>query len=112
MNMPNLEPDVFFCQRSRWHGNNISKTLEKVSISVVGCPSFVVGYLKTLLVLLLLFVDYAETKVNLVGLLKIRLHPHDLRKGLFRMLQRPITIIQDSDTVPKLWFLIIRVLSS
>jgi hypothetical protein len=64
-----------------------------------------VAYLKTLLVLLLLLVNYAETKVDLIGLFEIRLHPHDLRKGLFGMFERPITIVQNSNTIPKLWFL-------
>lgn len=43
--------------------------------------------LKTLLELLLLFVDYTQTEVNLVRLLKVGLHTHDLGECLFGMLK-------------------------
>lgn len=45
------------------------------------------AYLETLTEFLLLLINYAETKVDLVRLLKIRLHSHYLRKGFFRMFQ-------------------------
>lgn len=35
-------------------------------------------YVQTLVELLLLFVDYAKTEVDLVGLLEVWLHTHDL----------------------------------
>jgi hypothetical protein len=87
MDMSNLEPNVLFSQRGRWHGNNVSETL------------------KTLLILLLLFVDYTEPKVDFVGLFEIGLHAHDLRKSFLGMLKRPISIIQDANAIPKFWFL-------
>lgn len=43
------------------------------------------AYLETLTELLLLLIDYAETEVDLVGLLKIWLHSHHLREGFFCM---------------------------
>lgn len=58
------------------------------------------SYLKTLVILLLLFVDYAKTEVDLVGLLEIRLHLHDLGEGLFGMVQRPVSVVENTDTVP------------
>lgn len=62
-------------------------------------------YIKTLVELLLLLVYYAETEVNLVGLLKLGRHAHDLRKGLFGVVQGSIAIVQDTNTVPQLRFL-------
>jgi len=59
------------------------------------------SYLKTLLVFLLLFVNYAQTEIDLVGLFKVGLHPHDLRKCFFGMLQRTITVIKNSNAIPK-----------
>ena len=44
------------------------------------------AYLETLTELLLLLINYAETEVDLVGLLKIWLHSHHLREGFFCML--------------------------
>jgi len=58
------------------------------------------SYLETLLVFLLLLVDYAETKVDFVGFFEVWLHAHHLRESLFCMLKRSIAIIQDSDSVP------------
>lgn len=43
--------------------------------------------LKTLLEFLLLFVNYAQSEVDLIGLLKVRLHSHYLRKGFFGVLE-------------------------
>jgi len=40
---------------------------------------------KTLLKLLLLLVDYAKSEIDLVGLLKVWLHAHDLRECLLGM---------------------------
>jgi hypothetical protein len=62
-----------------------------------------------LLILLLLFVDYTEPKVDFVGLFEIGLHAHDLRKSFLGMLKRPISIIQDANAIPKFWFLINKV---
>lgn len=57
-------------------------------------------YIQTLLVFLLLFVDYAEAKVDLVCFLKVGLHVHDLRKCFFGMLEGAIPIIQNADPIP------------
>jgi hypothetical protein len=62
-------------------------------------------YVQTLIELLLLLVNYAKTEVYLVSFFKIRLHAHDLRKGLFGMLERAIAIVEDTNTVPELGFL-------
>lgn len=50
-------------------------------------------YLKTLLEFLLLLVDYAKSEVDLIRLLKIWLHAHDLRKGFLCMFQRAISVV-------------------
>lgn len=77
MHMPYLKPDIFFGQRSWRIGYNVFKTLREVSADLtIECQ--LSSYLQTLVILLLLFVDYPETKVNLVCLFKIRLHPHHL----------------------------------
>ena len=64
------------------------------------------AYFKTLLVFLLLLVNYTKAKVDFVGLLEVGLHAHDLGKRFFGMLQRAIAIIKNSTTVPKFWFLV------
>lgn len=46
-----------------------------------------VTYLQTLLIFLLLLVDYAQAKIYLICLFKIGLHAHDLGEGLFRMFE-------------------------
>jgi hypothetical protein len=43
--------------------------------------------LKTLLVLLLLLVDYTEPEIDFVGLFEVGLHAHDLRERFFGMLK-------------------------
>jgi hypothetical protein len=105
--MSNLEPDVLFSQWRRWHGNNVSETLQTISDGVTGLlASGCSAYLKTLLVLLLLLVNYTEPEVDLVRLFEVRLHAHYLRKGLFGVLKRPVSIVEDADAIPKFGFLI------
>ena len=58
-------------------------------------------YLERLVVFLLLLVDYSQSEVNLMGLVEIRLHLHDLREGLLRMVQRAVTVIEYANAVPK-----------
>lgn len=58
------------------------------------------AYLKTLLELALLLVNYAQSKINFVGFLEVRLHAHNLRKGLFGMLETAVAIVQNSYAVP------------
>ena len=62
-------------------------------------------YVQTLVELLLLFVYYAETEVDLVCLLEVGLHTHDLRERLLGMFERPIAVVQDAYAIPELGFL-------
>ena len=62
-------------------------------------------YLQTLVVFLLLLIYYSETKVNLIRLLEVWLHVHDLREGLFGMFKRAVAVIQDANSVPQFGFL-------
>lgn len=87
MDMTDLEPDVFFSQ-GRWR--RVDDVLEAF---------------EALVVLLLLLVYDAQSKVDLVSLLEVGLHLHNLRKGLLGMVQRPVSIIQDAYSIPQLWFL-------
>lgn len=87
VNMANLEPDVFFGQRARGIANNVFEALQ------------------TLVKLLLLLVYDSQAEVDLIGLLEIGCHAHHLRESLFRMVQRTIAIIQDTDSIPQLGFL-------
>ena len=59
------------------------------------------AYLERLVVLLLLLVNYAEAEINFMGLVKVRLHLHDLGEGLLSMLKGAVSVVQDADTVPK-----------
>lgn len=67
-----------------------------------GCSA----YLETLLVLLLLLVNYTKPEVDFVGLFEVRLHAHDLRKRFLGMLKRPVAVIEDANSIPKFWFLV------
>lgn len=62
-------------------------------------------YLERLIVFLLLFVDDAKTEINLVCLIKVRLHFHDLRERVFGMVQRAIAVVEDANAVPQPGFL-------
>lgn len=102
--MTNLEPDVLLGQRGRGVREDVSEALGTVSGH--GHPgSNTATYLETLLVLLLLLVDYAKPEVDLICLFKGRRHEHDLRERLLGMLQRSVPVIQDPDPVPELWLL-------
>lgn len=57
-------------------------------------------YLQTLVEFLLLFVNYSQAKVNLIGFFKIWRHTHDLRECLFRVVKGAVAVIQNPDTVP------------
>ena len=61
--------------------------------------------LKTFAKLGLLLVYDTKAEINLVGLLEIRLHAHDLSEGFLGMLQRAVTVVQDTDAIPEFWFL-------
>ena len=64
--------------------------------SIAGCPT----HLKTLAILLLLLVYDPEAEVDLVGLLKIWLHLHDLGECFLGMVQRAIAIVQYANAIP------------
>lgn len=66
----------------------------------------ILTYLQTGRELLLLLVNDAETEIDLVGLLKARLHAHHLRKRLFGVLERAVAIVQNADTIPELGLLL------
>lgn len=62
-------------------------------------------YVKRLLVLVLLLVDYAETEIYLMSLVKVGVHGHDLRECFLCMVQRAIAIIKNTYAIPKPRFL-------
>lgn len=66
------------------------------NLPVIRCRT----YIKTLFVLLLLLVDYAQAKVYFIRLLKVRLHLHDLRKRFLGVLQGSIPIVEDTNAIP------------
>lgn len=99
MDMTNLEPNILFCQRPRWILNNIFEALYDESATARSEEKLVI-YLQTLVVFLLLFIYYSETKVNFIRLLEVWLHVHDLREGLFGMFKRAVTVIQYANSVP------------
>lgn len=59
------------------------------------------AHLETLLEFALLFVDYAQAEVDLVCLLEVGLHAHDLRERFFGVLKTAISVIQYANTVPE-----------
>lgn len=62
-------------------------------------------HLQALAKLLLLLVDDAQAKVDFVGLFEIRLHAHDLGKGLLGMLEGAVAIVEDANAIPEFGFL-------
>lgn len=90
IDVPDLKPDVFFRQWSRRVGNNVFEAIQ------------------TLVELLLLFINYAKTEVDFIGLLERGLHTHHLREGFFGVFQRPVTIVKNAYSIPQLGFLGIR----
>jgi hypothetical protein len=48
-----------------------------------------------------LFVDYAESEVYFVGLFKVGVHGHDMRESFLGMLEGPMAIVQNTDTIPQ-----------
>lgn len=62
-------------------------------------------YLQTLLVLLLLLVNYSKSEVYLVCLFEVRFHSHHLRECFFGMLEGAIAVVENADSVPKFWLL-------
>ena len=103
MHVTNLKPDVLLGQGTRGIVDDVPKALSVQTIVSVG-TSLDLGrwgaHLETLLIFGLLLVDDAETKVDLVGLLEVGLHAHDLGEGLLGQLERAETIVEDADAVP------------
>ena len=64
-----------------------------------------VTYVQTLVELLLLLVYYTQAEIDLVCLLEVGLHAHDLGEGLLRVLKGAVAVVQDTNAVPKLRFL-------
>lgn len=87
MNMANLEENVCLVQWRR---------------RVVRYPT---EAFQALVIFVLLFVDDSETKVNFVSLVKVWCHAHHLGEGFFSVLQTAVSIIQNTDAIPKLRFL-------
>jgi hypothetical protein len=74
-----------------------------VRIDGMVCADFT--YVQTLVELLLLLVYYAQAEVDLVCLLEVGLHAHDLGEGLLRVLKGAVAVVQDTNAVPKFGFL-------
>lgn len=87
MNMTNLEPNILYAERARRVGDYVFEALE------------------TQHEFLLLLVNYAEAKVDFICLFKFWFHAHDLGESLFGMLERTVSIVEDTDAIPELWFL-------
>lgn len=49
-----------------------------------------------------MLVYYTEAEVDLVRLLEVRLHAHDLRESLFCVLQGAIAVVEYAYAIPKL----------
>lgn len=62
-------------------------------------------YLQTLLVLLLLLVNYSKSKVYLICLFEVGFHSHHLGECFFGMLEGAIAVVENADSVPKFRFL-------
>jgi hypothetical protein len=87
VDVTDLEPNILFRERTR------------------GVGDYVFEAVQTLVELLLLLVYYAQAEVDLVCLLEVGLHAHDLGKGLLRVLKGAVAVVQDTNAVPKFGFL-------
>ena len=103
--MANLEPNVLLGERSGRVIDDVFEALRKLAKSKGINGVYDAPYLQTLAELLLLLVDYAQTEVDFVGLLKVGLHAHDLRESFFRVLERAVAVVQNTNSVPKLGLL-------
>jgi hypothetical protein len=79
-----LEPDVLFGKRARRVGNDVLEALCHISTEYADFVAFT--YVQTLVELLLLLIYYTEAEIDLVRLLEVRLHTHNLRESLLGML--------------------------
>ena len=99
--MANLEPNVLLRQRPWRVIDNVFEALRRISICGPMPRWATTTYIQTLVEFLLLLVDYAEAKVDFIGLFKARLHVHDLRKGFLGVLEGAVAIVQDANAVPE-----------
>ena len=99
MDVADLEPNVFFCQRPRRVCNDVFEALEYCLATLMAVEK-IESYLQTLVVFLLLFVNYPEAEVYLIRLFEVGLHTHHLGEGFLCVLKGSVTIIKYSDTVP------------
>lgn len=95
VHMTNLKPDVFLGEWPWWVFDN---PFEALLISH-SRPQWQ-NYLQTLRILLLLLVNDAEPKVDLVGFLEVRLHVHHLREGFLGMFERAIAVVENANAIP------------
>lgn len=104
MDMTDLKPDIFLGQGPR---RTLDYILEALGThqQVWACSRKASTYLQALRVLLLLLVDYTKTEVYFIGLVKVWLHEHHLRKGFFGVLKRAVSVVEDTDPIPKFGFL-------
>jgi hypothetical protein len=98
--MSDLEPNILNGQWFGWIRNNISKAL---SCQLGQCTMST--HVQTFRILGLLLIDYTQAKVDFVGLVKVWGHAHDLTESFLCVVQRAVTVIQYTNSVPKLWFL-------
>lgn len=110
MNVSNLEQDILFAEGRRRRRHDVFEALKRGLARAVdnndGAKNrFAFAYLETLLISLLLFVDYAEAEVDFVGLLEMGLHRHNLRKGFLGMFEGAVPVVKDADAIPQLGFL-------
>lgn len=58
-------------------------------------------YIQALVELLLLLVYYSQAEINLICLLEVGFHAHDLGEGFFGVLKRAIAVVQNTNAVPE-----------
>lgn len=100
VDMADLEPDVLFTEWPWRIADNVFEALSIVSVRVKSKTRSATN-LKTLLVFVLLLVYDAQAEVDLIGLLKVGLHAHDLGEGFLCMIKRPIAVIEYTYAVPQ-----------
>lgn len=86
--VPDLEPNVGVCEWTRWVTKDAVEAFEGV------------------FVLRLLFVNYAEAEEDFVCLVKVFVHSKDGGESFLGMIERAVTIIEDTDAVPEFGILL------
>ena len=104
MDVADLKPDIFLGQGPRRILDYIFEALGTHQ-QLLAYSRKTSIYLQALRVLLLLLVDYPKTEVNFIGLVKVWLHEHHLRKGFFGVLERAVSVVEDTDPIPEFRFL-------